>query len=111
MFYSPNLNSFFDTDPGDGYQITAERHAELLAGQGEGKTIAYQRDGKPYLKSPPEITPEQQVTIIQANRQRAYEQESDPLYMEWQFDQTADSESAWRSKVEEIKQRYPMPDQ
>lgn len=41
-------------------------------------------------------------------RQSAYKAESDPLYMEWQFDQTAESEQAWRDKVAEIKLRYPL---
>jgi len=41
-------------------------------------------------------------------RQVAYKAESDPLYMEWQFDQTPESEQAWRDKVEEIKLRYPL---
>ena len=41
-------------------------------------------------------------------RQTAYKAESDPLYMEWQFDQTPESEQAWRDKVEEIKLRYPL---
>lgn len=45
---------------------------------------------------------------VQALRQRAYEAESDPLFMEWQFDKTAATEKAWRDKVAEIKARYPM---
>lgn len=42
-------------------------------------------------------------------RQSAYKKESDPLYMEWQYDQTTESEKAWRDKVAEIKARYPLP--
>ncbi|WP_322805326.1 hypothetical protein SO574_23120 (plasmid) [Vibrio alfacsensis] len=42
-------------------------------------------------------------------RLKAYKLESDPLYMEWQYDQTAESEKAWRDKVAEIKERYPLP--
>jgi len=42
------------------------------------------------------------------SRSNAYKVESDPLYMEWQFDQTAESEQAWRNKVTEIKARYPL---
>jgi hypothetical protein len=41
-------------------------------------------------------------------RKLAYNSESDPLYMEWQFDQTAESEETWRNKVAEIKARYPL---
>ena len=46
---------------------------------------------------------------IQKDRLGAYKEESDPLYMEWQFDQTPESEQVWRDKVAEIKARYPLP--
>ncbi|MCF2827065.1 MULTISPECIES: hypothetical protein [unclassified Pseudoalteromonas] len=42
-------------------------------------------------------------------RREAYKNESDPLYMEWQYDNTPESEQAWRDKVDEIKNRYPLP--
>ena len=42
-------------------------------------------------------------------RRKAYHTQSDPLYMEWQFDQTPEKERLWRDKVTEIKQRYPLP--
>jgi len=41
-------------------------------------------------------------------RKITYARESDPLYMEWQFDKTPESEQAWRDKVAEIKARYPL---
>ena len=44
-----------------------------------------------------------------ARRKRRYETESDPLYLEWQYDKTPESEQAWRNKVAEIKLRYPVP--
>jgi hypothetical protein len=43
-----------------------------------------------------------------AARQRVYETESDPLFLEWQYDKTPESEQAWRDKVAEIKARYPV---
>ena len=43
-----------------------------------------------------------------ALRQRAYQLESDPLFLEWQYDKTAEAEQAWRDKVVEIKLRYPV---
>lgn len=43
------------------------------------------------------------------NRLYAYQTESDPLYMEWQYDQTLEKEQVWRDKVAEIKLRYPLP--
>ncbi|HCG9411598.1 TPA: hypothetical protein NKA80_004389 [Vibrio parahaemolyticus] len=48
-------------------------------------------------------------------RQQAYKRESDPLYIEWQYElesgkPDADSyKEVWMSKVAEIKVRYPLP--
>ena len=52
-----------------------------------------------------------QARILKGNlssRKLAYTKEADPLYMEWQFDQTPKSEQLWRDKVNEIKLRYPL---
>jgi hypothetical protein len=43
-----------------------------------------------------------------ARRKRRYETESDPLYLEWQYDKTPAAEQTWRDKVAEIKLRYPV---
>ena len=43
-----------------------------------------------------------------ARRQRAYVAESDPLFLEWQYDKTPESEQVWRDKVAEIKLCYPV---
>lgn len=43
-----------------------------------------------------------------ALRQRAYVVESDPLFLEWQYDKAPASEQTWRDKVAEIKARYPV---
>jgi len=51
----------------------------------------------------------QELVAVNTARKVAYSQEADGLYMEWQFDKTIESETVWREKVEEIKQRYPMP--
>lgn len=51
------------------------------------------------------------IEYVQAIRRNAYRSESDPLFMEWQYDQTAEAEQAWCDKVIEIKARYPLPDQ
>lgn len=62
---------------------------------------------------PPEVIAaalaSQVVADTQAARRAAYAVESDPLYLEWQYDKTAESEQAWRDKVTEIKARYPLP--
>jgi hypothetical protein len=44
-----------------------------------------------------------------ANRVEAYKAESDPLYIEWQYDQSEGGEVLWREKVARIKERYPLP--
>lgn len=41
-------------------------------------------------------------------RQEAYSNESDPLFIEWQYEKTPESEQLWRNKVLEIKARYPI---
>lgn len=51
----------------------------------------------------------QRAADVADNRRVAYKGESDPLYMEWQYDQTVEAEQAWRDKVAEIKARYPLP--
>lgn len=51
----------------------------------------------------------QALADAQAARRHAYALESDPLYLEWQYDQTPEAEQAWRDKVAEIKARYPLP--
>ena len=47
-------------------------------------------------------------TVVE-QRLQAYKREADPLFIEYQFDQTPEAEQAWRAKVEEIKARYPKP--
>ena len=51
----------------------------------------------------------QQLEEVMNKRKAAYRRESDPLFMEWQFDGTPESEALWKRKVEEIKARYPLP--
>jgi len=40
-------------------------------------------------------------------RKEAYRLESDPIFMEWQFDQSSEKRQEWLDKVSEIKARYP----
>lgn len=49
------------------------------------------------------------VDVVIEQRQQAYKREADPLFIEYQFDQTPEAEHKWRAKVEEIKARYPKP--
>ena len=41
-------------------------------------------------------------------RKAAYIAESDPLYMEWCYDETDETQAYWMDKVREIKLRYPL---
>lgn len=49
------------------------------------------------------------LELVFKRRRGAYSAESDPIYMEWQYDQAPETEKAWRDKVAEIKTRYPLP--
>jgi hypothetical protein len=57
----------------------------------------------------PEPTFDELMSAATANRAAAYKAESDPLYIEWQYDQSEEGEALWRAKVLEIKERYPLP--
>lgn len=49
-------------------------------------------------------------------RQQAYKRDSDPLYIEWQFERECGNPDAdkykqhWLDSVNEIKARYPLPE-
>ena len=45
---------------------------------------------------------------ILVSRAKAYKEESDGLFIEWQYDQTPEAEEKWRAKVSEIKARFPI---
>ena len=66
----------------------------------------------PYV-SPPEPTPEeiaeQQRAEAQANRQAAYMKEADPLFFKYQRGEATEQE--WLDKIEEIRARYPYPEE
>lgn len=54
-----------------------------------------------------DVSEEQKRRVI-AKRKEAYAKESDPLFMEFQFDKTPEAEKAWRDAVAAIKARYPF---
>lgn len=62
---------------------------------------------KEILKKRSSLSSKQDVYYL---RQHAYQMESDPLFMEWQYDKSEEKENIWRSKVAEIKERYPLPE-
>lgn len=73
MFASKSTRGFYDVTihasmPEDVVEISAENHAELLAGQSAGKVIAWGDDGYPVLVDPPPLTPEEAAAIERAWR-------------------------------------------
>ena len=54
------------------------------------------------------LTASEKKEITISKRKQAYREESDPLFLEWQYDGTAEAEQVWRDKVSEIKLRYSI---
>ncbi|NCE87584.1 hypothetical protein [Pseudomonas sp. Q1] len=50
------------------------------------------------------------LDVVISARRTLYETEADPLFLEWQYDETPEKEKAWRDKVAEIKALYPLPE-
>ena len=68
MFASKSTRGFYDvtihaTMPNDVVEISNDLHAELMAGQSEGKIIAWDDDGYPVLVDPPPSTPKMLAVI------------------------------------------------
>ncbi|QWL69411.1 hypothetical protein HQ397_04205 [Aeromonas hydrophila] len=62
------------------------------------------------LGNVPENEVETNLSNVLSLREAAYKEESDSLFIEWQYDRTPDKENIWRNKVAEIKARYPISD-
>lgn len=76
MLYSKSTRGFYDPAihgaavPADTVEISAERHAELLAGQSDGKQIEADGDGFPMLADPLPPTEAEVVAAMTAAVQR-----------------------------------------
>lgn len=76
MFYAKSTNGFYDAAihgaaiPTDAVEITAEQHAELLAGQSAGQLIKADESGYPVLADPPPPTTEQIIAQYTAGVQQ-----------------------------------------
>ncbi|WP_124303536.1 phage tail assembly chaperone [Pseudomonas chlororaphis] len=73
MFTSKTTRGFYHAAihasmPADVVEISTKRHAELLAGQSEGKVIAWGDDGYPVLVDPPPLSPEALAEVERAWR-------------------------------------------
>ena len=85
----------FTASPDDSEQFGRNVYAQAMSGT-LGVIAAY---------VPPQKTPEEVKAEAAAKRQRAYEQEADPLFFKAQRGETTMDE--WRAKVAEIKVRFP----
>lgn len=76
MFYSKETGGFYSLEihagsiPTDAVEITAERHAELLAGAAAGKRIVPDSSGHPVLAEPPAPTTAEMWERIKTERDR-----------------------------------------
>ena len=60
----------------------------------------------PYMPPPPPVPAREEQ---ERNRQAAYTQEADPLFFKWQAGESTEQE--WVAKREEIRSRYPYPEE
>lgn len=104
-----------DAIPEGVVEISEELRLSLLDGERNGQVIKAKKNGDPYLEDAPPLTNEDKKLQAHNNRKAAYRAESDPLKVEADYDAIVSGNdpdySAWMKKVEEIKARYPLPDQ
>ena len=118
MLFSASTGGFYASEihgvtiPADAVEITVEYHAELINGQSIGKVITANEDGYPILVDPAPV--KETVEHVLLKRQQAYTKESDHLKLEAEYDAIVNKlkkpdYSKWLNKVEEIKERFPLP--
>ncbi len=79
LFFSAETGAHYDSEiwghplPADAVEITAERHAELLAAVVGGDRIVADADGAPIAVAPAEPDDEQLASFARARRDRAIE--------------------------------------
>lgn len=61
------------------------------------------------IKVDPVKVAQVQTAKAQAERARAYKQEADPLFFKYQRGEATEQE--WLTKVDEIRARYPYPEE
>ncbi|MEX1120849.1 MAG: hypothetical protein WED82_01860 [Balneolales bacterium] len=50
---------------------------------------------------------QQKARSVDSQRRKAYQNESDPLFLKWQRGEATEQE--WLDKIQEIKERFPKP--
>ena len=114
-YYSATTLGFYLDDihgsniPHDSVKITEDDYFSLIDGQSNGKVIISNENGYPILADLPELSLDEIKSRLKQQRQLAYTQESDPLFFKAQRNEI--SLSDWIAKIEEIKARYPYPDE
>lgn len=123
MYASKSTGGFYDLAihgkkmPDDVVEISAEYHAELLAGQSAGQVIGWRDDGFPVLQDPPPPAP-LTTQQVEALRLRAY---ANPLsgsdrYFAEAARMQAVGENGWEAiraqgvtRFAQIQAEYPWP--
>ena len=54
---------------------------------------------------------DREVAAVEQRRQHAYQIESDPLFFKYQRDEDGVTKQVWLEKIDEIRARFPMPEQ
>lgn len=110
MFASKSTRGFYDPEihtsmPDDAVELPEGLHAELMAGQSEGKVIVWDKKGFPFLEDAPLPTKEELNASVIASRNAAYTSEADPLFFQAQRGDV--DNQVWLDKIAEIKARFP----
>lgn len=77
IYYSTTTGGFYDTAihgdniPDDAVEITADEHADLLAGQAAGQCITADDDGYPVLVDPDDLLTDEEKTELESASVRA----------------------------------------
>jgi hypothetical protein len=76
-FFSPTTVGFYDPEihsviPDDAIEITAETYDSLMAGQSSGQRIVVGEDGAPSLAAPAELTDDEKLASVKAERANAW---------------------------------------
>jgi len=96
-----NDGALFDAEFGIGHRgsTVPERSGVALSFRGRPAQVVLTR-----------ASATAKLAAVVAGRRAAYAREADPMYLEWQYDGTAEKEKDWRAKVAEIKARFPLPE-
>ena len=115
MMYYAAENKLSTSPIEGGIQISAEEYSAALSGLLEGKRVSVE-DGQLVVAFPPEPEPEPEPEPtpptkedLQEMRQSAFQSEADPLFFKWQAGEGTEQE--WLAKREEIRARYPYPEE